>query len=266
MINFQLKPIEETLPAGTPGNLSMSWFWLTYGDLWLKLGNETLYEYSPEAIAYFGNGKSRFNDYPIVRFIEDFTELFERISEPIPDDVYALTANLNQFRKDAQAWLELHESDDNAFYFQAFDPLISWTYNRTFDSGHLKGGPGFSFFRNKDSIRIVWNTEFQLENGIELWTSKNGSIEIPYSNFIASIQDFGRRFFYKMNEKVQLALEKNWNDIQIDKFRLSEEHSEREVDFWKQFNFLGSDQISHTNWDQIRALIQRMNRDLKASD
>ena len=40
------------------------------------------------------------------------------------------------------------------------------------------------FFRNKDKIRIVWKTEYILDNGIELWTAKNGNIEMSYSEFI----------------------------------------------------------------------------------
>ena len=220
MINFELKHKDDTKPAGTSPDLRMSWFWLTDGDLWLKLSDSVLYEYTPEALEYFGNKTSIYNDYPIVRFIEDFTELFNLISESVPDNMYLLTENLTKFLNDAQKWLDIYDTDVNEhcdFYFEEYDKLISWTYTRSFDSGHLIGGPQISFFRNKDKIRIIWNTEFKIENGIELWTAKNGSIELSYIDFISKIKDFGARFFNQMNKQVELAVKKDWKEVQIDK-------------------------------------------------
>lgn len=266
MINFELTHIDETQPAGTETDLRMSWFWLTDGDLWLNLADSTLYEYSKDALKYFGDKKTPYNDYPIVRFIEDFTELFNFINESIPDDIYNLTENLSLFLNDAQKWLDINEPDEDEhsdFYFEEYDNIISWTYNRSFDSGHLIGGPQFSFFRNKDKIRIVWETEFELENGIELWTAKDGSIEIPYADFILSIKEFGNLFFESMKEKVDLAVQKDWKDIQIDKKRLIEEHSERESEFWEQFKLLVINSQTGTNWEQIRELKSRMDKEIK---
>ena len=266
MINFELKHIDETQPAGTGTELRMSWFWLTDGDLWLNLADSTLYEYSKDALKNFGNKKTQYNHYPLVRFIEDFTELFNVINESIPDDIYKSTQNLSLFLDDTQKWLDIHDTDEDEhsdFYFEEYDNLISWTYNRTFDSGHLIGGPKVSFFRNRDKIRISWETEYKLENGIDLWTAKNGNIEIPYSAFITQVKDFGERFFKQMKKQVNLAVDKDWNDIEIDKQRLVEEHSERELEFWEQFKLLESNSQTETNWEQIRELKSRMNKEIK---
>lgn len=65
-------------------------------------------------------------------------------------------------------WLDTDEDEHSDLYFEEYDNLISWTYSRSFDSGHLIGGSQFSFFRNKDKIRIIWETEHKLENGIEI--------------------------------------------------------------------------------------------------
>lgn len=54
---FKLKHIDETQPAGAESDLRMSWFWLTDGDLWLNLADSTLYEYSKDALKYFGDKK-----------------------------------------------------------------------------------------------------------------------------------------------------------------------------------------------------------------
>lgn len=266
MINFKLKHINEAEPAGTDGDLRMSWFWLTDGDLWLTIGDSTLYEYTPEAIEYFGNKKSPYNDYPLVRFIEDFTGLIREISESIPKDIYELTDNLNEFLSDAKRWLDIYDTDENEFsdfYFEEYDNLISWTYKRTFDSGHLIGGPHFSFFRCGDKIRIVWETVHQLDNGIELWTAKDGNAEILYSDFIDQVKDFGNRFFEQMNMQVELALEKDWKDIQIDKNRLVEEHTEREKEFYHQVALLEQEPKVKTNWKLVDRLNKRMQSELK---
>jgi hypothetical protein len=210
--------------------------------------------------------KTPYNDYPIVRFIEDFTELFNVINESIPDDIYPLTENLTQFLNDAQKWLDINDTDEEEisdFYFEEYDNLISWTYYRTFDSGHLIGGPKFSFFRNKDIIRISWVTEHKIDNGIELWTAKNGTIEIPYADFIQQVEDFGNRFFTSMKDQVELAIQKDWRDIQIDKTRLIEEHKERESDFWEHFAHLKSDSPNETNWEGIRELKYQMSKEIK---
>jgi len=166
MINFELKHIDETQPAGTDADLRMSWFWLTDGDLWLNFADSILYEYSSDALEYFGDKKSAYNDYPIIRFIEDFTELFKIINESIPDDIYQLTGNLTQFLNNAQRWLDINDTDedeDSDFYFEEYDNLISWIYNRSFDSGHLIGGPHFSEIKTKSKLFGKQNTNLKTE-------------------------------------------------------------------------------------------------------
>jgi len=266
MINFELKHIDETQPAGTDAELYMCWFWLTDGYLWLNLADSTLYEYSKDALKYFGMKTSAYNDYPIVRFIDDFTELFKVINESIPDDIYQLTENLSQFLNDSQRWLDINDTDEEEysdFYFEEYRNLISWTSNRSFDSAHLIGGPYFSFFRNKDKVRIIWETEDKLENGIQIWTAKNGNIEISYTEFISQVKEFGNRFFTQMKDKVEIAVQKDWKDIQIDKKGLIKEHKERELDFWNQFTLLESDSTTKTNWKQVRELKFRMDKEIK---
>jgi hypothetical protein len=54
---------------------------------------------------------------------------------------------------------------------------INMALSKAFDSAYLVGGP-LSFFRNKNKIRIVWDRECTLENGIALWTAKDGSFEM----------------------------------------------------------------------------------------
>jgi hypothetical protein len=266
VINFKLREIDEILPAGQEPNLSISWFWLTDGDLWLKFGDQTIYEYTAEAINHWENKSTPYNDYPIVRFIEDFTELFDKIRETIPEEFYVLTKDLKNFQSDSKKWLDIYDSDEDEcsdFYFEEYDKLISWTYQRTFGSGHLIGGPHLSFFRRNKKMRIVWDTEHILENGISLWTAKDGSYEMGYSDFVKKIEVFGQSFFSAMDKQVELAVAKEWGNIKIDKQRLVEEHKERKDEFFSTLRLLDQEPTDKTNWTEVEQLFNRMTNEIK---
>ncbi len=74
LINFTLKLPHQVDPSGRSGNLSLSWFYLTDGALWLTFPNATLYEYSDRILRDQAGRSDKYPDYYIVRFIEDFTE------------------------------------------------------------------------------------------------------------------------------------------------------------------------------------------------
>lgn len=263
-INFKLKNLDEIIPVGQEPDLYLSWFWLTDGDLWLKFGDQTIYEYSAEAMQYFGDKSTPYNDYYIVRFLEDFTHCFEKISISIPEKFYILTKNLDQFEADARRWLEMNTTDENNdFSFEEYDKLISWTYERSFDSAHLIGGPYFFFFRHRDKIRIVWQTEFKLGNGIRLWTAENGNLEMDFNNFINEIKRFGEQFFKSMDDQIELTLAKEWVDVKVDKARLVEEHKERKLEFEKNLYVLEHGANDETNWTEIEELYDRMKKEIQ---
>lgn len=151
VIHFKLKHIEEILPWGQEPDRSMHWFGLTDGDLWLTFGNETVYEYTQDVLDYFGNKPSRYNDYQLARFVEDFTAIFDTIREPVSEKLYELTADLFVFHQNTRKWTGLHDSDEfdfDVFFDQKYEPLTSWINLRTLYSRHLMGGPFLSFFRN----------------------------------------------------------------------------------------------------------------------
>ncbi|MCU0431958.1 MAG: DUF5984 family protein [Bacteroidia bacterium] len=266
MINFRLRELDKISPWGQEQELSLHWFGLTDGDLWLTFGNDTIYEYSKEAIDYWGNKSTPYNDYQLSRFIEDFTELFDKIRETIPEEFYELTKDLKTFHSDAQKWLEINQPDEDNysdFYFEEYDKVISWTYQRAFDSGHLIGGPMLSFFRRNEKIRIVWYTEHTLENGISLWTAKDGSFEMTYSDFVEKIKAFGQSFFDQMGKQVDLAVSKDWGQIKVDKQRLIEEHQERIKYFNSSLALLDNEVTGKTNWIEIEQLFSRMTNEIQ---
>lgn len=265
MINFNLEELDKILPWGQEPNLSLHWYALTYGDLWLTIGNSTIYEYSKEAIEFFGNKVTPYNNYQLSRFIEDFTGLFDKISEKIPKEFYDLTKDLTKFQNNAKKWLDIYDTDEDEhsdFYFEEYDKLVSWTYQRSFDSAHLIGGPYLSFFRGNDKIRIVWETEDFLDNGISIWTAKDGSFEMDYSDFMNEIKMFGESFFFEMEKQIELVLEKEWGNIKIDKQRLVEEHKEKKNEFFSNLLLLNREPIEKTNWNEVFQLYDRMKKEI----
>lgn len=259
MIHFKLKTYQEIEPVGKSPYLS--WFWLTDGDLWLEIGNQTIYEYTLEAVQYFNHKPSVYNDYYIVRFLEDFTRLFEYIGVSIPKKFYDLTANLEQFENDAQKWLDIYDIDEEElpdFYFNEYDLITSWVYERQMNSAHLIGGPHLSFFRHNDKIRIIWETEYTLENGQTLWTAKNGSHEMLFQDFVDKVEQFGQQFFSTMDKQIEGVLKNDWNNVSVDKIRLVEEHQERKLDFQQKLSYLKKPKVERDNWSEIEILYNRM--------
>jgi hypothetical protein len=125
------------------------------------------------------------------------------------------------------------------------------------------GGPKLSFFKNKDKIRIVWDTEDVLDNGIYIWTAKNGNFEMNFADFIDAIDNFGLKFFKAMDRQIELTIEKNWDSIKVDKSRLIEEHKERKEDFYFKLSLLKQNSYQKTNWAEIQHLYDRMINEIR---
>lgn len=136
MINFKLKELDKIVPWRGESGASLHWFGLTDGYLWLTFGEETIYKYSKEIIDHWGDITTPYVDYQLSRFIEDFTGLFENIAEPVPEEFYDLTKDLEKFQSEVKNWLDKIDLDKDSLseeYFEAYDALISWTSNRTLD-------------------------------------------------------------------------------------------------------------------------------------
>ncbi|WDF76473.1 DUF5984 family protein [Mucilaginibacter sp. KACC 22773] len=268
MINFKIKPPEETSGAIGENDRFTSWFFLTDGDLWLTFGDQTIYEYTSEAMEYFEDKSTPYSDYQVSRFVEDFSDIFKNIRETVPENFYELAENVTQFYKDLKHWKSLNEDGDEAHY-DAFmdnvDILYSWVRERALLGIHLLGGPTLYFFRHDDKVKIVWETDFVLENGAKLWTAKNGSCEMEYDDFRKRIIEFARNYFLAMDNQIKLAIARDWGDIILDKKRLVEEQEERKFDFYSEFSKLWHEPEEKTNWEEIEEIYKLMRDELDGS-
>lgn len=236
-INFELKTnLDEIAPFGEKGSYSLSWFGLTDGLLWITAGDKTVYEYSDAAMKECG-GDIRYNDYYLSRFLEDFSDIFGKISQSVSKEVYD---SVEDFEDLSQNRLDDIPDDDPEFdrLYDEFLEERAWFGDRVFDSGHLKGGPIIGCFRCEDKLKFFWNGEYVLDNGVSVWTSPSGSLEMPYCDFAAEVKRFFAEFYEKMDEQVKRALDKDWDGIRVDKEYLVRENAERKIGFDQKLSLL----------------------------
>lgn len=260
-INFRLRDLDKICPWGSEDDLRLHWFGLTDGQLWIDAGSQTIYEYSEAARKYFAC-PIQYNDYQIARFLEDFSYTFKHIGESIPECLYD---EIGEFKTKTDAWKNSHIDDDDVvfdlFFENEYEPLIQWFYDRTFDSGHLVGGPLIGCFRSKDKIKFLWESIYKLEDGESIWTAPAGIAEMAYEEFVSSVTEFYESFFDAMYKQVENAVAKNWGSVLLDKERLVEENRERKSAFWGNIMLLSQPE-ENTDWNKIVELYDRMKADL----
>lgn len=263
-INFALKPLCAIVPWGGK-HKSLSWFGMTDSELWIRVGEQTIYEYS-DAARYFGKCNIRYNDYQLSRFLEDFSEIFDNIRESIPEKYYNMIESFWDMR---DSWKELHINDDDdifdTFYDEELEPLGQWFSDRVFDSGHLIGGPLIGCFRCGERIKIWWLSDDVLENGENIWTSTGGVYELAYADFTAEVYRFFGEFYKSMDEQVRRAIERNWREVEVDKTRLAEENEERKEGFNQKLTLLSED-CRKTDWEKIDELFEKMKKELSTGE
>lgn len=255
LINFELKHPNDILPFGREPQLSLSWFGLTDSFYWLDVGNVKLYEYS-ELFLEKHKDCSRYVDYYLSRFIEDFTEKFEMISESIPDYLYEIVKNyetLAEFKEYLRIYVEIEKqkSDDEDFWDDKYYEQIKWISSRQVFASHLIEWPVIGFFRNNSKISIVWNADYETTENIQIWAAGNGQYELDYSEFLHQIEDFRMRFFHEMNKQVEMSIAKDWGDIKVDKMQLIKENRSRKIIFDNQYKLLSQPIKKPTNWSVI---------------
>lgn len=258
-INFALKPPEKIVPFGENRD-SISWFGLTDGELWIEVGERTIYEYSRAAVRECGG--SGYNDYYLSRFLEDFSGIFGAVSEPVPKRFYDVVGS---FAADADEWLGRHSDDSDEDFLRFEDeeyfPLTDWFYRRVFDSGHLVGGPLIGCFRCGDNVKIYWESDYKTDGGESIWKYPSGICELPYAEFTAEVRGFLERFYQKMDEQTELALRMDWGGVKLDKEYLKKENLGRKSCFDSRLGLLfqpPSELSGVTDWERAEELYHKM--------
>lgn len=239
-INFELKTdLDEIAPFGEKGSYSLSWFGLTDSLLWITAGEKTVYEYSDATLKEWG-GDTRYNDYYLSRFLEDFSEIFGNVAQPVSRELYD---SIEEFKERSQKMLDTDVPDDadDPSFERKYDEYLAkteWFRDRVFDSGHLTGGPTIGCFRCGESLKFYWKSEHLLDSGESIWTAPQGTFEMLYNDFVTEVNRFFAEFYKKMDEQVKRALEKDWGEIRVDKEYLVRENAERKIGFDQKLSLL----------------------------
>ena len=235
-INFVIKSPDEIIPFGDDKKY-LSWFGLTDGILYINAGNDVIYEYSQAALDLWKN-EFKYNDYYLSRFFEDISEIFAYIAAPVPRFFYE---KINDFPQTANKWNIIYSEKNDDEYYDFLDNkyefLTGWYYSRMIDSAHLKGGPRIYFFRCGGKITIKWESDSELENGGNIWTSPCGIYELDYSEFVSEIKRAVNSFLGDMDEQIVRAAEHPPENVIIDKEKLVEENFHRKESFLQKLSF-----------------------------
>ena len=179
LFEFELAAVEAIAPWGTPPNLALHWFGLSYGSYHLDLGGTRLLEYAPT------DNWPDFVEYQVARIHEDLVAMLPDTVEPIPSAVTlrfrdgSLGSTLRHVRK---AWESL--DDDDLSLDVALDALGS----RILDTMYLSPGAGIWIWSYGSKTVIEWDNRDCLVDGKQAWTATQGRHEMARDEFVDEVR------------------------------------------------------------------------------
>jgi len=244
VFEFELAPLDEVPAWGTPPDLKLQWFGLSWGQYWLDLGTERLLEYSPETrlpgsrvtvdrkerIARHWMPparRPRFVEYQVARFHEDLLGILPHVLEPLPPDVAAaledgsLAATAGRLNQARNAEQQPGEILDEALYV---------LYRRSFDTSYLAPGADIWMWSRGETVVVEWDNRGRRIDGEPAWTASHGRQEMATGEFREQVTTFHRKFMAAMQERIDFVCA-HWSrpEVKIDLRRLREEQPERDA-------------------------------------
>lgn len=207
LFHYQLKQVFDcALPVGEDRK-KVSWFCLTDSFFHIDLGEEKLYESSPESIDRY-KLSSPYNDYYYIRFLEDFFDILPKICSPVPQKLYSHIESMDkrkQLKTKSDSWYEniepISEKEENDYY-----ALSDFVHLGMMDTGYLAVVCDHSFNRVGDTVYIQYDFKGEHDNGIPVWSAGEGGYSLSYAEFLASIEKLLDSFFTDMDKQVAEAL------------------------------------------------------------
>ncbi|WP_328412299.1 DUF5984 family protein [Nocardia sp. NBC_00403] len=237
-IRFGLVPLTEVHPWGKDSELH--WFGLTQGWYCLDVGGFELMRYSDRSIEQLcGDGanlsgaehvgdEERYIDYYVVRLWEDILALFPEALEPVPADL------IDFLRSDSGQWSQevLDASIDDDGLAREVDAAITLRSHRFVDTGYLRFGPSFLWWRTVDGaddrMTIEWWYPVDPDGVIEFVRPPVDRATIPTSEFLAAVNEFDRALLSAMEERVsRLEASGPPEGVKLDGAGLRREHGDR---------------------------------------
>jgi hypothetical protein len=203
LIEFRLRALSEIQPWGVPDDPNLSWFGLSDGNWWIKVGDLRLFEYSSAMRAL---GAPHYCDYQIVRLHEDLMHLVPYALEDIPTELaqwIALDGRASwsaRWEKWMTALPNEHLSDDD---FKLIDLAGSWIGRRSLDSLYLRPSFDLRIWASEGQIHLDWDNRNRIVEGACAWTAVVGSYVVPVGEFASAIREFQESFIEQMSIRVE---------------------------------------------------------------
>jgi hypothetical protein len=251
LIDFELTPIEQVVPWGVTGNLSLHWFGLTDGQYWINVGEDRLFEYSDPA--RHNDGK-RYCDYQVARLFEDVMEMLPTILDPVPKDIrrYVSGHSGREWMKSYEYWAEQNlGADAGSEIWDIHDRAILLLSGRHLSTMHLSPSTSILMWSDDDNVHIEWDNSDKYIDGVLAWSATVGSFHLTREQFVIEVNAFQTKLFAEMHSRIeQVAAGGLRPDIQIDLPGLIAENERRQIEFAK---VLGKN--AGTSWDEIRSAV-----------
>ncbi|WP_042725649.1 DUF5984 family protein [Chthoniobacter flavus] len=199
LFEFDLDPVEEIVPWGSPNDPSLSWFVLTLGQFRMPIGDQVLFRYREEVLRLWESDVQRDAHYQIASIARDILGSVAPGVAPLPPFFEllatdrALLEQLLSVRLEDEAGREL--SPD---YYTAW----RWLGERSPWTGYFVENPEFYFVRIGDRIHIRWDNRSKRVDGTEVWEASYGSYEIPIEAFTSECRDFSDRLLADMHKRI----------------------------------------------------------------
>ncbi|ALC11499.1 DUF5984 family protein [Sphingopyxis sp. 113P3] len=262
LIDFELTPIKEVVPWGTPGNHSLTWFGLTEGRYWINAGVATLFEYSDRVRHSDG---SRYCDYYVARIFEDVMNMLPTILEAVPQDLRAYVSGNSgrEWIKACESWSEknLDEGAEDETW-DTWERANLLLRDRFLETGYLSPSTSIVMWSDETDVHIEWGNRDKFIDGGLAWSAVSGSFHLPREKFVMEVEAFHARLFERMTSRIeQVAAGALHPDVQIDLPGLIAENERRQGMFAQALGQKGA-----TPWDEIRSAVFEISADAASND
>ena len=196
LFEFDLDPVEEIVPWGSPDGPSLSWFALTLGQFRMPIGDQVLFRYREEVLPL---GETRRDaHYQVASIARDILGSVAHGVAPLSPFFDLLVADRALLERLSAVELEDEPDSESGPQYTAW----RWLGERSPWTGYFVECPEFYFVRIGDRIHIRWDNRRKRVDGTEIWEASYGSYEMTVEAFTAECRDFSDRLLADMLKRI----------------------------------------------------------------
>jgi hypothetical protein len=229
LFNFRLAPLDMIEPWGSIDSPTLHWFGLTDGVYWIEVGDQTLFEYTPQVREQ--SGIPRYCHYQVVRLHEDVLRIFPHAMEPVPAAFRRWIAadHDGQWPVFPDIWYEHRPepiTDDE--YWAVIESASAWIDERTLQANHLSPPASIRLWSDDRDVHIEWNNRDKLIDGAPAFTALAGRFSLPRADFEREVRSFHDRLMDEMTARIESIIDGALDPgIGIGLAQLAREHAHR---------------------------------------